>query len=43
MLIKIQELPKVANELFNALHEDEVQIINELYIACEKKAFRRSG
>lgn len=37
MLIKIQELPKVANELFNALHEDEVQIINELYIACEKK------
>ncbi|MFN3975806.1 MAG: bacteriohemerythrin [Aquificaceae bacterium] len=36
MLIKIQDLPRVANELFNALHEDEVQIINELYAACEK-------
>lgn len=37
MLIKPQDIPKVANDLFNAIHEDEVQIINELYLACERR------
>ncbi len=36
MVLNFKDLPKVANELFNALHEDEVEIINELYSACEK-------
>lgn len=36
MLLGIDKLPKVANDLFNALHEDEVQIIEDLYNACQK-------
>ncbi len=37
MLLGIDKLPKVANELFNALHEDEAQIIEELYQACQRE------
>lgn len=36
-MLELKELPKVANELFNALHEDELEIIRELYSACEKE------
>ncbi len=36
-MLELRSLPKVANELFNALHEDELQLINELYLACEKE------
>ncbi len=35
-MLELKDLPKVANELFNALHEDELQLIRELYISCEK-------
>ncbi|SNZ13862.1 bacteriohemerythrin [Hydrogenobacter hydrogenophilus] len=36
MIIKKTDLPQVANSIMNALHEDEVEIINELYSACEE-------
>ncbi len=42
MLIRPQDLPKVANDLFNAIHEDEVNIINELYLACQKRDLKET-
>lgn len=36
MVIKKTDLPQVANSIMNALHEDEIEIINELYQACQK-------
>jgi hemerythrin len=36
MLIKKTDLPQVANSIMNALHEDEIEIINELYSACQE-------
>ncbi|MEZ0361815.1 MAG: hemerythrin family protein [Hydrogenobacter sp.] len=36
MIMKKTDLPQVANSIMNALHEDEVEIINELYKACEE-------
>ncbi len=35
-MLDFKELPKVANDLFNALHEDELQLIKELHLACEE-------
>ncbi|MEJ5339242.1 MAG: bacteriohemerythrin [Aquificaceae bacterium] len=35
-MLELKDLPKVANELFNTLHEEELEIIRELYSACEK-------
>jgi hemerythrin len=34
MGLKNIELPQVANALMNAIHEEEMEIINELYDAC---------
>jgi hemerythrin len=34
MGLKNTELPQVANALMNAIHEEEMEIINELYDAC---------
>jgi hemerythrin len=34
MGLKNIELPQVANALMNAIHEEEMDIINELYDAC---------
>ncbi|GBC88555.1 Bacteriohemerythrin [bacterium HR13] len=36
MVIKKTDLPQVANSIMNALHEDEIEIINELYQACQE-------
>ncbi len=40
MLLGIDKLPKVANDIFNALHEDEIQIIEDLYVACQKEEYQ---
>jgi hemerythrin len=32
--LKNTKLPQVANALMNAIHEEEMEIINELYDAC---------
>ncbi|RMH07678.1 MAG: bacteriohemerythrin [Aquificota bacterium] len=37
MVVSLNQIPKVANALFNELHEEEVDIVNELYNACEKQ------
>jgi hemerythrin len=37
MIVSLNQIPKVANALFNELHEEEVEITNELYNACEKQ------
>jgi hemerythrin len=37
MGLKNIELPQVANALMNATHEEEMEIINELYDACLKE------
>jgi hemerythrin len=34
MGLKNIELPQVTNALMNAIHEEEMEIINELYDAC---------
>ncbi|NPA41422.1 MAG: bacteriohemerythrin [Aquificae bacterium] len=36
MLIKPGEIQKVANMFMNAVHEDEIEIINQLYEALKK-------
>ncbi|WP_340690865.1 hemerythrin family protein [Hydrogenobacter thermophilus] len=41
MVIKRADLPQVANSIMNALHEDEIEIINELYEACQKGNMER--
>jgi hemerythrin len=41
MVIKRTDLPQVANSIMNALHEDEIEIINELYEACQKGNMER--
>lgn len=33
----LRDLPKVVNELFNTLHEDELELIKELYALCEEE------
>ncbi|EDP75133.1 hemerythrin domain-containing protein [Hydrogenivirga sp. 128-5-R1-1] len=35
MLIKPNEIQKVANMFFNAVHEDEIELINQLYDALK--------
>ncbi len=34
MILKTTDLPQVANVLMNAIHEEEIEIINELHEAC---------
>ncbi len=37
MLIKPNDIQKVANMFFNAIHEDEIEIVNQLYEAVKLK------
>jgi hemerythrin len=37
MLIKPNDIQKVANMFFNAIHEDEIEIVNQLYEALRNK------
>ncbi len=37
MLIRPEDLQRVANMFMNAIHEDEVNLINELYTALKEK------
>ncbi|WP_448584017.1 bacteriohemerythrin [Thermocrinis sp.] len=36
MVLRKEDLPMVANVIMNALHEDEVELINELYQVCQE-------
>ncbi len=41
MLIRPNDVQKVANMFFNAIHEDEIDIVNELYEAVKAKDTER--
>ena len=36
MVLKKEDLPMVSNAIMNALHEDELELINELHQACQE-------
>ncbi|NPA52006.1 MAG: hemerythrin family protein [Aquificae bacterium] len=42
MLLKKEELPQVANPMMNILHEEEVEIVNQLHDALKAKDIEKA-